>query len=98
MFPDSDPAYLGISSLVLLARTGQALSAAGYKIGNIDATVVAEAPKLKPHIPEMRGNIARQLGLEEACVSIKATTEEGLGFTGAGAGIAAHAVALIENL
>jgi len=96
LFPDIDPAYEGISSLALLERTGAALRAAGFRTVNIDATVLAQAPKLAPYRMAMRENIARALGLETERVSVKATTEEGLGFTGEGRGIAAHAVALIE--
>lgn len=96
MFPDSDPQYKGISSLILLEKTVQALRREGYRPVNVDATVVAERPKLAPYIPEMRNKIARCLELPEDAVNVKATTEEGLGFTGAGAGIAAQAIALVE--
>ena len=95
-FPDKDPAYLGACSLTLLSRVGALLKDRGYKIVNIDATVVAEAPKLRPYIDEMRQKIAASLGIETDRVSVKATTEEGLGFTGERLGIAAHAVCLIE--
>ena len=94
-FPDTDPRYAGADSLALLARVGALLHQAGYAVGNIDATVLCQAPKLAPHIPAMRENIARALRLAVDRVSVKATTEEKLGFTGAGQGIAAHAVALI---
>lgn len=94
-FPDNDPAYEGADSLVLLNRVGQLLHQSGYTVGNIDATVLCQAPKLAPHIPTMRENIARALEIPVDAVSVKATTEEKLGFTGAGQGIAAHAVALI---
>ncbi len=94
-FPDNDPAYEGADSLVLLNRVGQLLHQSGYTVGNIDATVLCQAPKLAPHIPTMRENIARALEIPVDSVSVKATTEEKLGFTGAGQGIAAHAVALI---
>ena len=97
LFPDSDPAYEGADSLVLLKRVTQVLGESGYKIGNVDATVLAQRPKLAPHIPAMRENLAAAMGIEPGQVSVKATTEEGLGFTGAGEGIAAHAVALIEE-
>ena len=97
MFPDSDPQYKGISSLILLEKTVQALRREGYRPVNVDATVVAERPKLAPYIPEMRDKIARCLELPEDAVNIKATTEEGLGFTGSGAGIAAQAIALVER-
>ena len=96
-FPDSDPAYAGVSSMVLLKSVGGILKHAGYAVVNIDATVLAQAPKLAPYIEEMRRRIAEALGLNYDCVSVKATTEEGLGFTGEGRGIAAHAVALIEK-
>lgn len=95
-FPDTDPQYAGADSLELLRRVGELLREHGYAVGNIDATVIAQAPKLAPHIPAMRQNIAGALGLELGCVSVKATTEERLGFTGDGSGIAAHAVCLIE--
>ena len=95
MFPDNDPAYQDADSLVLLERVAERLRANGYTIGNIDATVIAQAPKLKPYIELMRANIARACGVEPGSVSVKATTEEGLGFTGEKLGIAAHAVSLI---
>lgn len=95
-FPDSDPAYKGISSLKLLAYVGALLSEHGYHIVNIDSTVIAQAPKLLPHIPKMRENIASALRIASSAVSVKATTEEGLGFTGDKSGIAAQAIALIE--
>ena len=94
-FPDSDPAYRGISSLTLLSRVGALLVEKGYRVGNIDATVVAEEPKLRPYIDAMREKIAAALGIEPERVSVKATTEEGLGFTGERLGIAAHAVCLL---
>lgn len=96
-FPDSDPAYKGISSLLLLQKTGELLAEAGFGIVNIDSTVIAQRPKLKDYIEEMRNNIARVLGMGPADVSVKATTEEGLGFTGEGQGISAAAVCLIEK-
>lgn len=98
LFPDSDPAYKGADSLALTRRVGDLLSERGYRLLNLDATVLAQAPKLAPHIPAMRENIAAALGVEVDAVSVKATTEEGLGFTGAREGIAAHAVCLIESL
>ena len=98
LFPDSDPAYAGADSLVLLERVGERLVQAGYRVGNIDATILAQRPKLAPHIPQMRANLAARLGLDVAQVSVKATTEEGLGFTGTGAGMAAHAMCLLETL
>lgn len=94
-FPDTDPKYEGADSLMLLREVGNLLTGAGYTVGNIDATVLCQAPKLAPHIPAMRQNIADALGLAVDRVSVKATTEEHLGFTGEGLGIAAHAVALI---
>ena len=97
MFPDTDPAYEGADSLVLLERVCDALSERGYFISNVDATVVAQRPKLSPHIPVMRERIAAAIGLSTDRVNVKATTEEHLGFTGRGEGIAAHAVALLEN-
>lgn len=96
LFPDSDPEYLGADSLVLLSRVAEKLRENGFKIVNIDSTILAQKPKMKPHIPLMRENIAKVCGLDVSCVSVKATTEEGLGFTGEGKGIAAHAVCLIE--
>ena len=94
-FPDADPAYKGISSLLLLERVMEMLRSKGYSVGNIDATILAQKPKLAPYIPQMRENIARIIGVDAGAVNIKATTEEGLGFTGAEQGIAAHAVALL---
>ena len=96
LFPDSDPAYKGADSLVLLGRVVQVLAENGYEIGNVDATVLAQRPKLAAHIPLMRARLAAAMGVEPDRVSVKATTEEGLGFTGAGEGIAAHAVVLIQ--
>jgi len=95
-FPDADPAYLGIDSMILLGRVGALLREKGYAVGNIDATVIAEKPKLRPYIGDMRNNIAKTLGIPVESVNVKATTEEGLGFTGERLGIAAHAVCLIE--
>ena len=97
LFPDSDPAYEGADSLALLGRVVQALDENGYRTGNVDATVLAQRPKLAPHIPLMRQRLAAAMGVDPGRVSVKATTEEGLGFTGSGEGIAAHAVALIEE-
>lgn len=96
LFPDNDPAYEGADSLRLLERVVEALKENGYTVGNVDATVLAQRPKLALHIPQMREKLAQAIGLDVGRVSVKATTEEGLGFTGAGEGIAAHAVALIE--
>ena len=95
-FPDSDERYKGADSLVLLDRVVRLLSEHGYSVVNVDATVIAQAPKLAPHIERMRDNIARVIGVDRDRVNVKATTEERLGFTGAGEGIAAHAVALID--
>ena len=97
-FPDSDEKYKGADSLVLLAAVAKILSENGYFTVNVDATVIAQAPKLAPHIPEMRKNIALALGVDVGDVSVKATTEEGLGFTGNKEGIAAHAVCLIDKI
>lgn len=96
-FPDTDPSYKGADSLALAAHVTALLAENGYRIGNVDATLLAQAPKLAPHIPEMRKNLAASLGIDMEQVSVKATTEEGLGFTGEGLGIAAHAVCLIEK-
>ena len=98
LFPDRDPAYRGISSLLLLDRVVLRLAESGWQVGNVDATVVAQAPKLASHIPLMRQNLARHMGVPAERVNVKATTEEGLGFTGRGDGMAAHAVALLETL
>lgn len=97
-FPDTDPAYKGISSMELLRRVKDLVEGRLFYIENIDATVIAQQPKLAAYIPEMIKNIASALGLEEDRVNVKATTEEGLGFTGAGLGIAANAVCLIEEM
>lgn len=96
-FPDTDERWRGADSLALLREVCAKLALAGYTVSNIDATVLAQAPKLRPHIDAMRANIAQAAGLDIGQVSVKATTEEGLGFTGSGEGIAAHAVALIES-
>ena len=95
-FPDTDERYRGISSVRLLAYDDQLLEENGYSVGNIDATIIAQRPKMAPHIPKMRENIANTLGLELNQVNIKATTEEGLGFTGSGDGISAQAVCILE--
>lgn len=94
-FPDTDPAYEGISSLNLLEQVMEKLALRGFYVGNVDATILAQRPRLTPFIPRMRENLAKVLGLVPDRVNVKATTEEGLGFTGAGEGIAAHAVALL---
>lgn len=98
LFPDSDAAYAGADSIALLERVTALLREHGWQVGNVDATVVAQTPKLAPYIPEMRRRLAEAMGLDVDCVSVKATTEERLGFTGSGGGMAAHAVALIERL
>ena len=97
MFPDSDERFKDADSLLLLSSVGKRLSEQVYRISNIDSTIVAQAPKLAAHIPEMRSRIARALGIDFNQISVKATTEERLGFTGSGEGIAAQAIALIEN-
>lgn len=94
-FPDTDPAYKGISSLLLLERVMDMLQSKKLKVGNVDATILAQRPKLAPHIPQMRATLAKVLGVCEDRVNVKATTEEGLGFSGAEEGIAAHAVVLL---
>ena len=96
-FPDSDERYAGADSLRLLAEVARLLNEAGYRLVNADCTILAQRPKLMPHIPQMRANIARALEADVDAISVKATTEEGLGFTGDGSGIAAHAVVLIER-
>lgn len=95
-FPDSDPAYEGADSLELLRKVAELVKATGYRLSNIDSTIVAQRPKLAGYIPQMRENIAWALEKDISCVNVKATTEECLGFTGEGLGIAAHAVALLE--
>ena len=96
-FPDTDEAYRGISSLELLKRVGKLLEEHRYAVGNIDATVIAQRPKLSPYREEMRRNIAETLRISVSQVNVKATTEEGLGFTGSGEGISAQAVVLLEQ-
>lgn len=98
LFPDSDDAFLGIDSLILLRRVQEQLVGHGYRLGNLDATIIAQAPKMAPHIEQMRQNIADCLEADVSQVNIKATTEEKLGFTGAKQGIAAHAVCLLEEI
>ncbi|MCL5935185.1 MAG: 2-C-methyl-D-erythritol 2,4-cyclodiphosphate synthase [Firmicutes bacterium] len=97
-FPDTDPLYRGISSILLLVKVREKLNARGYRPHNLDSTIVAQAPKLSGYIERMRKVVADTLGMEFSRVNIKATTTEGLGFTGAGEGIAAYAVALIEKV
>ncbi len=96
-FPDTDPAYKGANSLELLKIVGQKLTAAGYRVGNIDVTMIAQKPKLKDCIPAMAENIAAALGIGVGQVNVKATTEEHLGFTGTGEGMSCHAVCLLEE-
>ena len=97
LFPDKDPTYEGADSVELLRKVTALLREQGYRIANVDCTVIAQRPRLAPHIPGMRRRLAEAMELETDRVSVKATTEEGLGFTGEGLGIAAHAVALIEK-
>ena len=97
LFPDSDEEYAGASSLLLLSRVEEHLSKNGWQVVNVDATLVAQRPKIGPYRDQMRRNIAETLGLDMAQISVKATTEEHLGFTGDGSGMSAHAVALIER-
>ena len=96
-FPDTDPTYKGADSRVLLRAVGQKLSQAGYRVGNLDVTMIAQKPKLKAYIPTMMDNIAADLGIDPDQVNVKATTEEHLGFTGDGSGMACHAVCLLET-
>lgn len=95
-FPDTDQAYKGIASTILLKKTGELLREQGYSVANIDSTVCLQLPKIKPFIPQMREEIAGCLGIETGAVSVKATTEEKLGFTGREEGVSAYAVALIQ--
>ena len=94
-FPDTDPAYAGADSLKLLEHVTALLAQEGWQVGNVDTTILAQRPKLAPHIPQMRDNLAARMGIAPSQVNVKATTEEGLGFTGAGEGMAAHAVCLL---
>lgn len=96
-FPDTDPRYKGADSLKLLEHVGKLADAKGYRLGNLDATIVAQRPKMAPHIPQMRENIARALNSDVDRVNVKATTTEELGFCGRGEGISSHAVALLEK-
>ena len=96
LFPDASEEFRGISSLTLLRRVGRILASEGYRVVNIDATLLAQAPKIAPYRDKMRANIAKALQISLSQVSVKATTEEGLGFTGEGLGMAAHAIALLE--
>lgn len=97
LFPDNDPAYAGADSVGLLKKVCAVIADAGYRVGNVDCTVIAQRPKLAPFIPAMREKLADAMGVDVSRVSVKATTEEHLGFTGEGLGIAAHAVALLEE-
>ena len=94
-FPDTDPQYKGADSLKLLQIVGQKIAEAGYRVGNIDVTMIAQAPKLRPYIAEMEHNIAEAVNVDISCVNVKATTEERLGFTGSGEGMSCHAVCLL---
>lgn len=94
-FPDTDPAYKGISSILLLRHVTELLKKNGYAIGNVDATIIAQKPKMAPHILKMRENMAEAMGIPIDCLNVKATTEEGLGFTGREEGIAAQAICLL---
>lgn len=98
LFPDNDDAYLGADSIILLEKVREVLKNSGYKVINTDCTVIAQRPKLAPYIETMRGILAEAMEIPITCVSVKATTEEKLGFTGEGLGIAAHAVVLIEEI
>lgn len=95
LFPDTDPEFEGADSLVLLEKVVEAVGAKGYKVGNIDSTIIAQAPKMAPYINDMRANIAKACNVDIDAVSVKATTEEKLGFTGALQGISAHAVCIV---
>ena len=97
-FPDTDQAYKGIASSILLKKAGKLLHSRGYRIGNIDSTICLQEPRVKSYIQGMQQHIAKELGLQEDQVSVKATTEEGLGFTGSGEGVSAYAVVLIQSL
>ena len=96
-FPDTDPQYKGADSLKLLGIVAQRVREAGYRVSNIDVTMIAQRPKLKPHIPQMMENIAGAVGIDVSRVNVKATTEEGMGFTGEGKGISAQAICLVES-
>ena len=96
LFPDTDPQFKGADSLVLMAEVYRCIKEKGYKVVNVDATIIAQRPKMRPNIDAMRSNIAKTLGVDIDCINVKATTEEGMGFTGEGMGISAHAVCLID--
>ena len=97
-FPDTDPKYKGISSVKLLIHVSELLKEHGYEVGNIDATIIAQKPKMAPHIPQMRKNMADALGIPESKINVKATTEEGLGFTGSGEGISSQAICSLNSV
>lgn len=97
-FPDTDPAYKGISSVKLLSHVMELLKSNGFSVGNVDAVIIAQKPKMAPHIPQMKRNLAEAMGISENRVNIKATTEEGLGFTGREEGLASQAVCLLEEV
>lgn len=97
-FPDTAPQYKGISSILLLKHVGALLKENGYEIGNIDATIIAQKPKMAPHIPQMRQNMAEALGICFSQLNVKATTEEGLGFTGKGEGISSQAICILNKV
>ena len=97
-FPDTDMRYKGANSMELLRQVGRKIAEAGYRVGNIDVTMIAQKPKLKDHIPTMMENIAAALEIEKSRVNVKATTEEKLGFTGTGEGMSCHAVCLLEDI
>ena len=96
LFPDTDPQFKGADSLVLMAEVYRNIAEKGYKVVNVDATIIAQRPKMRSYIDTMRSNIAKTLNVDIDCINVKATTEEGMGFTGEGMGIAAHAVCLID--
>ncbi len=97
-FPDTDPEFQGVSSLLLLQKVGQLLEEKGYIIENIDATIIAQRPKMAPHIPQMRRNMAEVLHIDVDQINVKATTEEGLGFTGSGEGISSQAICCLQRM
>ena len=97
-FPDTDPQYKGISSMKLLSHVAELIREKGYVVENIDATIIAQKPKMAPHIPQMRKNMADALGIPESKINVKATTEEGLGFTGSGEGISSQAICLLTEI
>lgn len=98
LFPDNDPAFEGADSMGLLGKVVGRLTEEGYRVGNLDVTILAQRPKMAPHIPKMKEKVAALCGIPIAQVNVKATTEEGLGFTGSGEGIATHCVCLIEKI